>query len=252
MISLFTNRQKFLALAKRKILLSLPEKLKKVFFTGKTYYCPVCNSHIHKYEPFGIIAQAWCPVCGSMRWHRLAWLFLENRTNLFDGMPKKMLHIAPEVAFEQRFKRITNLDYLTADLLNPRAMVKMDITDISFPESSFDAVFCSHVMEHIPDDRKALSEFFRVLTSNGWAVFMVPIRMNKLTDEDLEVTDPKEREKRFGQHDHVRFYGGDFEERLKEAGFQVNVVFAENLVEVDRLKYMGLKKGDVLFYCQKN
>lgn len=187
-----------------------------------------------------------------MGWHRQAWLFLKRYTNLFDEMPKKMLHTAPEVAFQQKFKRIANLDYLTADLINPSVMVKMDITNIPFPNYSFDAIFCSHVMEYIPDDRKALREFFRVLTSNSWAIFIVPIRMSKLTDEDLEVTDPKERERRFGQHDHVRFYGWDFEERLKEAGFQVTVVRADNMVGAHECEYMGIMEKEVLFYCQKN
>ena len=102
------------------------------------------------------------------------------------------------MAFEPRLKRIANLDYLMGDLFEPNVMVKMDVTNIPFPNHSFDAIFCSHVMEDIPDYRKAFGEFFRVLTSSGWAVFIVPIRMNKLTDKDPKVTDPKERERRFG------------------------------------------------------
>lgn len=141
---------------------------------------------------------------------------------------------------------------MTGDLVDPRVKVKMDVTNIPFPDNSFDVVFCSHVMEHVPNDRKALGEFFRILTSNGWAIFMVPIRMTKLTDEDPEVSDPKERERRFGQSDHVRFYGRDFEERLKEAGFQVNLVKADDLLELNQLEYMGISKKEVLFYCQKN
>ena len=252
LLGLTRHRQKFLSLIKRKMLSTLPEKLKKVFFYGKSCYCPVCNSNIRKYESFGNIAKCWCPVCASMRWHRLSWIFLKKRTNLFDGMLKKMLHIAPEVSFEPRFKRIANLDYVTGDLFNPNVMVKMDVTDIPFDDNSFDAIFCSHVLEHIPDDRQALNEFFRVLNLSGWAVFLVPIRMHKLTDEDLDVTDPKERVKRFGQHDHVRFYGKDFEDRLQEAGFKVNIIKATDLVEADKLEYMGLKEKGILFYCQKN
>lgn len=159
--------------------------------------------------------------------------------------------MAPEVAFEPKFKKIANLDYVTGDLLDPHVMVQMDATDIPFPDNSFDAVFCSHVMEHIPDDRKAIIEFFRVLKTNGWAIFMVPIRMDRLTDEDLEVTDPKERERRFGQQDHVRYYGWDFEERLKEAGFNVTVVQADNMLDANQCEYMGIIEKEVLFYCQK-
>lgn len=251
-LGLSLYHQKLLSLLKRKILDSFPKRLKKILFYGKTHYCPVCESSLRKYEPFGRMAKAWCPVCGSMKWHRLAWLFLQHHTNLFDDTPKKMLHIAPEIAFEQRFKKIANLDYLTGDLFNSRAMVKMDITEIPFPDDSFDIIFCSHVMEHIPNDRQALGEFFRVLTGDGWAIFIVPIRMGKLTDEDLEVKDPKERIRRFGQHDHVRYYGWDFTERLKEAGFQVTLVRSSDVVEENQFEYLGIGKKEVLFYCQKN
>jgi SAM-dependent methyltransferase len=251
MISLSRHRQMLLSRIKMKVLLSLPEKLKKVFFYGRTCYCPVCESHIRKFEPFGHRAKSWCPVCTSMKWQRLGWLFLQRHTNIFDEMPKKMLHIAPEVAFEPRLKRIANLDYVTGDLLDPNVMVKMDITNIPFPDRSFDAIFCSHVMEHVPNDRKALDEFFRVLTSNGWAIFIVPIRMNKLTDEAPEITDPKERERRFGQHDHVRFYGWDFKERLKESGFRVTIVRRDDLIDANQFEYMGISEKEVLFYCQK-
>ena len=252
LIDLSRHNQMLLSRIKMKAYQSLPEKVKKVLFYGKTCYCPVCESPLRGYERFGHLDNAWCPVCSAMKWQRLSWIFLQRQTNLFSEMPNKMLHIAPEVAFEPRFKEITNLDYVTGDLLDPNVMVKMDVTEIPFPNSSFDIVFCSHVMEHVPDDRKALSEFFRVLTYDGWAIFMVPIRMNKLTDEDLTVIDPKEREKRFGQNDHVRYYGRDFEDRLKEAGFQVTIVSANDLVEENQFEYMGIRKKDVLFYCQKN
>jgi SAM-dependent methyltransferase len=250
-IGLTRHRQMLLSRMKMRILQNLPEKFKKVLFYGKNCYCPVCESYIHRYEAFGHLTRSWCPVCSSMRWQRFGWLFLKKRTNLFDGIPKKMLHIAPEVSFEPRLKQVTNLDYLTGDLFDPNVMVKMDVTDIPFPNNSFDTIFCSHVMEHIPNDRKALKEFFRVLNCDGWAVFIVPIRLDRLTDEDLTVTDPKEREKRFGQYDHVRFYGRDFEERLQEAGFKVTLVKASDLLEIDRLEFLGLREKEVLFYCQK-
>lgn len=251
MINLSRRHQMLLSRIKMKLLLTLPDGLRKVLAYGKTCYCPVCESQIRGYERFGHMAKAWCPVCGSMRWQRLGWLFLQRRTNLFDGMPKKMLHLAPEIAFEPRLKKVANLDYVTGDLLDPHVMVQMDATDIPFADCSFDAVFCSHVMEHIPEDRKAMGEFFRVLNPNGWAVFMVPIRMDRLTDEDLAITDPQEREQRFGQYDHVRYYGRDFEDRLKTAGFQVSIVKSEDIVETDRLEYLGIKQQGVLFYCQK-
>lgn len=252
LINFSRHNQMLLSRAEMKIYQSLPEKTKKVLFYGKAHYCPVCESPLRGYEPFGHMDNEWCPVCSAVSRHRLAWLFLQRQTNLFDETSKKMLHIAPEAAFEPKLKKITNLDYVTGDLLNPNVMVEMDITKIPFPDSSFDVVFCSHVLEHVPNDKKALNEFFRVLTHGGWAIFMVPIRMNKLTDEDLTVINPKEREKRFGQKDHVRYYGRDFEDRLQKAGFQVTVVSAKDLVEENQFKYMGVREKNILFYCQKN
>lgn len=182
---------------------------------------------------------------------KICMVFLAENTTLFVKTPKKFLHIAPEIAFEQRLKRLKYLEYLTADLFDPNAMVKVNVADIPFPNDSFDAIFCSHVMEHISDDRKALREFLRVLTSGGWAIFLVPIRMNRLTDEDADVTDPKERERRFGQHDHVRFYGCDFEDRLRDAGFHVAVIHATDILDSSQIDQMRISSNELLFYCQK-
>ena len=250
LVRLSRHRQMLVSRAKMRGLQGLPERFRKQLFQGEESYCPVCESRIHKFEQFGPISKSWCPICMSMRWQRLAWLFLKRPTNLFDASIR-LLHIAPEIAFEPRFRRIESFDYVTADLPDPNVMVKMDVCDIPFPHSSFDAIFCSHVMEHVPDDQKALCEFFRVLSSGGWAVFMVPIRMNRLTDEDLSITDPKERERRFGQFDHVRYYGRDFEDRLGKAGFQVTVFRPDDLVNEDQRESMGIHEKDALFYCQK-
>lgn len=251
LMGLARHRQMLWSRIKMKLLLALPETWKKAGFYGKAHYCPVCASHIRHYQPFGHMTQSWCPVCASMQWQRFAWLFLQQQTNLWDGKPKRMLHIAPEIAFEPRLRRIANLDYLTGDLCNPHVMVKLDVTDIPFADQSFDVIFCSHVMEHVPDDRKALREFVRVLSTDGWAVFLVPIRMHRRTDEDLKVTDPQERERRFGQHDHVRFYGWDFEERLTESGFHVTVVRASDRLTAKQCEQMGIHAKEVLFYCRK-
>lgn len=162
-----------------------------------------------------------------------------------------MLHVAPELCFKLKFKQIPFLDYVTADLHGGDVTLKMDITSIPHTDNAFDVVFCSHVLEHVPDDRAAMREIMRVLKPGGWAVIMVPVRMNRLTDEDLSVTDPREREERFGQHNHVRYYGRDITDRLKEAGFNVTVTRASEIVDSNQFDRIGVTKGVVVFFCEK-
>jgi SAM-dependent methyltransferase len=237
----------------------IPDPLKKLLerawlkarYFGLTRYCPICRSHLRSFKPFGLVPRpdALCPVCDSLERHRLVWLFFKRMTNLFDGSPKKMLHIAPEREFEMRFRRIPTLDYLTADLNDPGAMVRMDITDIRYPDNSFDVIYCSHVLEHVPDDRKAMRQFNRVLKPNGWAVFLVPVKVEK-TIEDPSITDPAQRERLFGRYDHLRRYGPDFAGRLAEAGFNVTTFASADLVSAGGIIRLGLK-AEQLFFCKK-
>jgi SAM-dependent methyltransferase len=154
--------------------------------------------------------------------HRLIWLYLKRKTNFFTEKAK-MLHVAPELCFMSRFDALENLEYITADIESPLAKVKMDIHEIPFEDDSIDIIFCNHVLEHVDDDRKALSEIRRVLKPGGWAILQVPFfyPLPKTTYEDKTIIDPKEREKAFGQDDHVRMYGEDYGKRLGESGLQV-------------------------------
>ena len=101
-------------------------------------------------------------------------------------------------------------------------MVKMDITDIQYDDDSFDAIVCCHVLEHVLDDRKAISEFYRTLKPGGWAILQVPVSLSLYTTlEDPTVTTREGRERVFGQANHVRLYGKNYKNRLEEAGFSV-------------------------------
>ncbi len=246
------QRRMFLSWSKMKLLLNLPEWLRKVMFYGRTHYCPVCCSNIRAFFRFGPLINSCCPVCASLRRHRVAWLFLQQNTNLFKPTPKKMLHVAPELCFKLKFQQIPFLDYVAADLRDRDITVKMDITSIPHADNTFDIIFCSHVLEHVPNDRRAMREMVRVLKPGGWAVVMVPVRMNQLTDEDLAVTDPLERERRFGQHNHVRYYGRDITERLERAAFKVTVVRAPEIVAPNQFDRMGVTRGVTVFFCEKD
>lgn len=179
------------------------------------------------------------------------WLYFARRTNLFDGRPKRVLHVAPERCFEGPLRQRLGAGYLTADLLDPGAMEQMDITNIRHPDESFDVIYCSHVLEHVPDDRQAMRELRRVLKQDGWAVLLVPITAER-TIEDPTVTDPRERERAFGQHDHVRRYGPDYADRLREAGFDVLATEVPDLLERRDLIRMGLaRSGAPIYHCKR-
>lgn len=219
---------------------------------GTARECPCCHAMLRVFAPYGLVRreEALCPVCRSLERHRLIWLYLTRNTDLFDGRPKKLLHVAPEVQLSRLFQAHPEIDYLSADLCSPKAMVKMDITDIQYPADTFDVVYCSHVLEHVPDDRKAMREFYRVLKPGGWAILLVPITVKK-TFEDPSVTSPEERERIFGQHDHVRRYGPDYVDRLREAGFDVKADdFASHLDENEARRY-GIRRGDLVYLCRK-
>jgi len=212
--------------------------------------CPVCGQGLRKF-----MRSRWgdsvCCVCRSHERHRLVWLFFQRQTNLFDGRPKSMLHVAAEEQFQMRLGPALGAGYLTADLLSPRAMVRMDITDIQYPGSHFDVIYCSHVLEHVPDDRAAMREFARVLKPDGWSVLLVPIFGEK-TFEDPAVTSPQDRLRVFGQEDHVRIYGPDFADRLVESGMEVRKFLPTDFLSVREMARFDLTAlaGDI-FLCKK-
>ncbi|MBW2495419.1 MAG: methyltransferase domain-containing protein [Deltaproteobacteria bacterium] len=225
----------------------------RIAYRGTARYCPCCDSQCRKFLSFGIETRhdVRCPFCGSLERHRLISLYLEQRTDLFDGRRKKLLHVAPEAPLSSAIERADYIDYLSADLDRPDVMARMDITDIDYPADTFDVILCSHVLEHVPEDRKAMAEFFRVPKPGGWAILQVPI-LAETTFEDFSVTDPAERERLFGQHDHVRSYGPDYADRLAEAGFSGTVdAFVRDLGEAE-IRRQGLTRHENVYFCVKD
>jgi SAM-dependent methyltransferase len=193
-----------------------------------------------------------CPRCHSIDRHRHVYLYLKNKTVFFDQKRIKVLHVAPEMQWHRVIRSHPNIDYVTADLNSPFAMVKMDITNIEYEDNVFDVIICNHVLEHIPDDRKAMSELYRVLKPGGWAILQVPISLSlDRTSEDSTITTPEEREKIFGQEDHVRIYAKDYKDRLVLVGFRVKVDrFEEKGSDSDIRKY-GLLRDENIYVCSK-
>ena len=181
------------------------------------------------------------------------WLFLRDNTNFFAATKKiKVLHIAPEQCFLDIFRKQQNLNYITSDLESPIADVKADICDLPFKENEFDVVFCNHVLEHVPNDTKAMQELYRVLKPGGFGIFQIPQDLSKaITFEDNTITDRKERAKVFGQYDHVRVYGRDYFDKLRSIGFKVDEVDYTKKITLNKIEKYCLMKNEILPVCYK-
>ncbi|MDH5605113.1 MAG: class I SAM-dependent methyltransferase [Cyclobacteriaceae bacterium] len=231
-------------------------KLLSLFYRGNKLTCPIEGKSYRKFLPYGRLKareNALCPGSMSLERHRLLWLFLKDRTDFFK-QKLTVLHVAPEKCFIKPFQQQHGADYITADIESPLAMIKLDVHHIPFPDESFDVVICNHVLEHVEDDIKAMREIFRVLKHGGWAILQVPFfyPVPKTTYEDPSVTDPKEREIKYGQSDHVRMYGEDFPERIHRAGFRVRMdAYCDELAEETRRKY-ALPESEMIPFCMKD
>ena len=226
-------------------------KALSILYTGNNVLCPVCKGSFRKFLPYGRIKprpNALCPNCQALERHRLIWLYLENETNFFKKQ-NDVLHIAPEACFIKPFEKAHGDNYVTADIESPLAKVKMDIHQIPFKDNSFDVVLCNHVLEHVDDDIKAMSEIHRVLRPGGFAVMQVPFfsPVPEKTFEDFSITDPRAREKAFGQDDHVRKYGKDYSQRISLAGLTpIENNFVDKKTDAERFRF-GLVKGETLY-----
>lgn len=227
-------------------------KMLSIFNQGNEVECPICGSQFKKFLPYGRVARenALCPSCLALERHRLMWLFLKEKTDFFKEK-LKVLHVAPEHCFIDRFEALGNLEYITADIESPLAKVKMDVHSIPFADNSFDVIFCNHVLEHVEDDIKVCSEFNRVLKHNGWGILQSPVYSHEKTLEDKNITDPAERERLFGQRDHVRKFGKDYASRLRKSGLQIEEnQFVKNLSDEKTARF-ALAKDETLFVCRK-
>ncbi|MBI1288346.1 MAG: methyltransferase domain-containing protein [Flavobacteriales bacterium] len=228
-----------------------------VFYGGNKYECPVCEGHFRKFLPYGYDGAAkrenvLCPKCLTLERHRVLWLYLKERTDFFTK-PRKMLHIAPEQPFLGRFRKMKHLDLTTADLFSPLADVKCDIQDMPFEDNTFDVIFCNHVLEHVDDDHKAMSELYRVMKPGGFGIFQVPIDYtNETTLEDPNITSEEDRVKYYWQKDHVRLYGMDYPSKLEVVGFNAQRIdMAEEVGDELRDRYR-LGYGDKVYRVDKS
>jgi len=219
------------------------------FMKGNTYTDPIDGKSFKAFLPYGYGNQrdnVLSPSTLSLERHRLLWLYLQNDTDFFTAK-KSVLHFAPEQCFLKHFQKLNNLNYTTTDLESPIADVKADICNLPFEDNSYDIILCNHVLEHIPDDTKAMQELFRVMKPGGYGIFQIPQDLNRdSTFEDDSITDKKERAAIFGQYDHVRIYGRDYFDKLRNVGFKVEELDYTSTLSDAEIERYCLAKGEII------
>jgi SAM-dependent methyltransferase len=230
-------------------------KVVGLFYRGNTYVCPIINKSYRKFLPYGRTnprSNALCPESLSLERHRLLYLFLQQKTDFFKRK-LQVMHVAPELCMIDPFEKQHEEGYITTDLESPLAKVKADIHQLPFDEDIFDVAICNHVLEHVENDIKAMKEIYRVLRPGGWAILQVPFfpPLPEKTEEDITIQDPRERERLFGQDDHVRKYGKDYAERLRSAGFKVKEDrFIDEFSPEEKARF-ALPADETIYYCMK-
>ena len=219
-----------------------------IFFKGTKFTDPINNKSYSYFFPYGYNKQrknALCPGTFSLERHRLLWLYLKKETDFFNSN-NKILHFAPEQCFHKFFKSFFK-NYTTTDLNSPIVDIKADICNLPFNDNSFDYILCNHVLEHIYDDEKAMKEIYRVLNKNGIAILQVPIDINSnCTHEGRDINNKQDRNKLFGQYDHLRMYGLDYFKKLKNIGFKVkNENYLSNISQDEKDKYSLHNAGSI-------
>lgn len=239
------------------IRLSYPFKLvAPILYKGNKVECPVCEKSFSKFLSYGSEVahreNVLCPYDLTLERHRLMWLYLKNHSDFFTKEDLKVLHIAPEQCFHKKFQQQKNLDYLTGDLVSPIADMHFDLHDIPLENNRFEVVFCNHVMEHVDDPVRCMSELHRVMKPGGWAIMQVPQDFSRAeTYEDSSITSPEEREKHFWQKDHVRLFGRDYPQYLEKAGFTVEEFDIKSELTDDQIERMRLSRSEILYIARK-
>ncbi len=239
------------------IRLSYPfKKLAPILYRGNKVECPVCGKSYSKFLSYGSSVAhregVLCPGDLTLERHRLMWLYLRDFSSFFTTDKLKVLHMAPEQCFLDKFKAQKNLDYLTADIESPIADMHFDLHNIPLDDNQFDVVFCNHVMEHVDDPSQCMKELFRVMKPSGWAIMQVPQDFSReKTYEDKSITSPEDREKHFWQKDHVRLFGRDYPDYLRNAGFEVEEFYPKEKLGADLFERYRLQPSEVLYIARK-
>ena len=224
--------------------------------------CPICGYKGSDFTPYPLVThrEVECPKCKSHERHRALWLYFKDNPQLLKKS-NRLLHFAPEKTFNKLFSE-SDVDYHPVDISSKNPFIKemVDIQDIPYEDDYFDVILCSHILEHVPDDRKAMRELCRVLNPGGTALILVPMNgiVHEVGDDDSKTLEderyntPELRTKYYGQFDHVRLYGLDFKDKLTEAGFNVKSDDYIKRLGFEKVEKYGLIKNEKIFECKKN
>lgn len=216
------------------------------FYSGSKVTCVCCNKNFTKFLPHGNVKRqnAICPSCNTLERNRVLYLYLRDRTNFFHDK-LSVLHFAPENKLEHMFLKMKNLSYISGDINPELAMQQVDIQSISFPDNHFDVIICSHVLGHVPDEFKALSELRRIIKPDGSVIIMTKIY------EELSTTFEASGMQNAEDQEIFRKHGKDFPERLKNGGFEVTIIdLAKEVGDLASVKY-GLGKNELIYHCKR-
>ncbi|KND49392.1 MAG: Alternative oxidase/tellurite resistance protein TehB [Parcubacteria bacterium C7867-008] len=249
-----------------------------IAYVGTGHHCPVCNRSMRSFMPSRVTAgqsvvdrykivsmgsrkQMQCPWCGASDKERLVYLYLKTHTDIFTSS-SDVLHIAPEKNLMRLLRNRPTGTYIAGDKFegDPRYLdgrygdaISMDVTDLPSEDNNFDYIICNHVLEHVLDDARAMSEIYRVLKPGGLAILQVPVtRETKVSIEDANVSEPEDRIRVFGQADHVRIYAeAEYILRLTQAGFTVSSQTAKELFTNEECERFGLSLREAVYVARK-
>jgi SAM-dependent methyltransferase len=226
----------------------------RVLLRGDRHECPCCGGRFARFVVREDASRV-CPRCRSRERQRVLWVYLQRELAI-ESSTARVLHLAPEPALHERLRTLPALRYETGDL-EPGPLVDrtMDVERLPHADGSLDLVLCSHVLEHVPDDRQAARELARVLAPGGRALVQVPVEPTLAqTYEDPAIVTPEARLRAFGQADHVRIYAADVADRLRAGGLDVTLVpYADRVPPELRFRHLladrGRRPGSDIYCC---
>lgn len=237
-----------------KIINTIQRFISPIYY-GKNFYCNCCNKHFKKFLVKGNTPRpnAQCPFCSSLERTRVLDLYMSKELKLYEKENVKILHFAPEYGLLKKLNNMKNTEYIDADINPAYAKNIIDVTNIPFAENYFDYIICSHVLGHVPDEKKAISELFRVLKPSGTSLIMTLLSNKNKTFEDKNIKTDKDKLKFYGENNLCRLHGNDFAERLQNTGFIVEKIDYRTQLpnEVQNKHRLGDGKREIIFKCNK-